>query len=181
MASLTVFGDSLVRRQGGFIDRVPFGVPVHFIGKGGMRALAVPDDLWQELLRTRPTHVFLHFGGNDISSDSSPRVIFEEIKCRVEELISFGVQCVWVGEVLPRGRFNRSPGLWAAEYERQRRALNRLLHNFMKHRFILFRFHVFTLTGIPHRDFLSDLVHLSVFGQRKYHRVLLRLLRRELS
>ena len=86
MARLTVFGDSLVHRQGGFIDRVPFGVSMHFFGKGGMRALAVPDGLWQELLRSRPTHVFLHFGGNDISSDSSPRVIFEEIKRRVEEL-----------------------------------------------------------------------------------------------
>ena len=64
-------------------------------------------------------HTFLHFGGNDISSDSSPRVIFEEIKRRVEELISSGVQCVWVGEVLPQGRFNRCPGLNAAEYERQ--------------------------------------------------------------
>ena len=62
MASLTVFGDSLVRWQGGFIDCVPFCVLVQFIGKGGMRALAIPEDLWQEFLRSRSTRFSTFWG-----------------------------------------------------------------------------------------------------------------------
>ena len=64
-----VFGDSYVSRQGRFgaAFQFPDHSTVRFFGRGGMCALDIPDDLWEEMLVYRPNICILHLGGNDIN------------------------------------------------------------------------------------------------------------------
>ena len=39
----------------------------NFLSRGGMCALDIPDDLWEEMLVYRPNICILHLGGNDIN------------------------------------------------------------------------------------------------------------------
>ena len=56
---------------------------------------------WLDLLEYKPTHVFIHVGGNVISSTSETDDVFLPIKALVQELWKQNV-VVMVGEVMPR-------------------------------------------------------------------------------
>ena len=120
---------------------------------------------WLDLLAYKPTHVFIHVGGNDISSTSETDDIFLPIKTLVQELWRRNV-VVMVGEVMPRLSY-RDPALTFDIYERKRKSLNDKLRRFLKKNYRLI-FVQGLFNDRPHRDLDEDLVHLSDFGQKKY-------------
>lgn len=174
MARYAVFGDSYVRRLGEFGGNYDVEGEVECFGVGGMRTDSIPNWLWQKMEEFAPTHVFIHLGGNDISSTSSPREIANRLLELRDHFLANGVRKVWVGEIMPRGRFGRSPGLTGQSFEKQRKSINQILHRQIGPWLTFFFMHAFTLDGKNSPDYSKDMVHLSPSGMTKYQAVIRR-------
>ena len=169
-----VFGDSYVSRLGRSDLLLCLPGEVRFFGRGGMRVAHVPNDEWRQMMVFSPDHVILHFGGNDLNTESVPRTVGDRILSLVEELKSSGVSSVLVCEVVPRACVSRSPGLTLDCYERQRRSLNQILHRAMGPSFIPLHFRAVGKDGKLHSDYAADRVHFSERGLVKYRKSLKR-------
>ena len=178
MARIAIYGSSHVKRLSKYFKTRPFLFKLKYFCRGGMRADEVDNQSWKDMLAYKPTHVFIHVGGNDISSTSETDDIFLPIKTLVQELWRRNV-VVMVGEVMPRLSY-REEALTYEVYEQKRKSLNDKLRRFMRK-----NFRMIYVQGLfhdrPHRDLdPADLVHLSDYGQKKYSMALYRALMRVL-
>ena len=153
MARIAVYGSSHVKRLAQYFKTRPFLFRLKYFCRGGMRADEVDNQSWLDLLEYKPTHVFIHVGGNDISSTSETDDIFLPIKALVQELWRRNV-VVMVGEVMPRLSY-RDPALTFDIYERKRKSLNDKLRRFLKKNYSpIFVQGLFN--GRPHREKTSS-------------------------
>ena len=108
MAKIALFGDSYIKRLGKYLE-----VPgeCRFFGVGGMRADRPHQEVLNQLLEFQPDTVFVFIGGNDISVNSSPRQTFDDILSIMDSIDYNGATTVYIGEILTRGQFSKSPGL----------------------------------------------------------------------
>ncbi|XP_033730279.1 uncharacterized protein LOC117319617 [Pecten maximus] len=158
MAKFAVFGSSYVTR----LERYCHGdlkVPgtVRFFGKGGMRSDSIPRQLLRDLIEYNPDVVLIQLGGNDISATSSPNDIFQRLLTLQVDLHHAGIQEVYFTEIVRRGNFDKSPGLTATSFEKQRKKINRLL--LTRPRYIKIR------VNFP-EDYDRDQVHFNDSGLR---------------
>lgn len=171
MPRYAVFGDSYVRRQGLFGGKFPVPGEVRFFGKGGMRVGSVPGHLWSQLKEYHPDVCFLHLGGNDINFSTDASVISGLILDLVYELQGLGAH-VLVGEILPRAKVRGDIDL--ATFEKVRKAVNVRLRRRLRRDFVFFRVQIHDQSGGLHSHYDPDGVHLSITGQDRYHRALLK-------
>ena len=166
MARIAIFGSSYVVRFEKYCDG-DIKVPGHveFFGHGGMCTTSIPGELFESLIDFRPELVILWLGGNDISHDSSPRMIYERLCNIALELKLHGVKKVFVCEVIERGCFEKSKSsglLTAVSFNRQRKKINSLLASSSD-------VSVLRMNKIKYdTDYNTDLVHLNDSGWKKF-------------
>ena len=171
MARIAIYGSSHVKRLSKYFQTRPFLFKMKHFCRGGMRADEVNNQSWKDMLKYKPAHVFIHVGGNDITSTSETDDIFLPIKALVQELWLRNVVVI-VGDVMPRLDF-RDKALTHDVYEQKRKSLNDKLRRFMRKNFRMIYVQAL-FHGRPHRDLDEDLVHLSDYGQKKYSMALYR-------
>ena len=157
-----------MRRLAQYFKTRPFLFKLKYFCHGDMRADEVDNKSWLYLLEYKPTHVFIHVGGNDISSTIETDDIFLPIKALVQELWRRNV-VVMVGEVMP-SLWYKDPVLTYETYEKKCKSVNDKLRQFLKGNYRPNFVHGL-FKGRPHRDLNEDLVHFSDFGQKNgsYH------------
>ena len=67
---------SLSRRLAQYFKTRPFPFKLKYFCRGDMREDEVDNKSWLYLLEYKPTHVFIHVGGNDISSTRETDDVF---------------------------------------------------------------------------------------------------------
>ena len=137
-----------MRRLAQYFKTRPFLFKLKDFCRGDMRADEV-DKSWSDLLEYKPTHVFIHVGGNDISSTSETDDKFLPIKALVQELWRRNV-VVMVGEVMPR-LWYKDPVLTYETYEKKCKSVNDKLRQFLKGNYRPIFVHGL-FKGRPHRD-----------------------------
>lgn len=167
---IAIFGSSYIRRLDSWCNG-DFKVPatVRCFGKGGMKASSVPEDILNDVFNFQPDIVFIQLGGNDISKSKTPSDLVGDLIKLVDNFKSAGVKQVYIGEILERGDFTKSPGVDITFFNSVRKFVNRrLVKIYGKHviNFLQVRF--------P-RDYLDDKVHLNSNGLRTYYLKLRRL------
>ena len=100
-----------------------------------MRADNVNQSILGDLLDFNPDTVFLCLGGNDITVDSCPRQIFNNI---VDIVNTRGAKTVYISEILTRGLFLKYPGLTKKTFDRKRKLINKHLQKKYGHLFVTF-------------------------------------------
>ena len=158
MARFSLFGDSYIKRLQKFCGgdlRVPGST--RYVRKGGLGCDTLTKKLRDRMIATAATsdYVFLSIGGNDISCTSNPDHIYDNICELVKDIEDAGVRRVYISEILPRENFSKRPGLTKTKFNRDRKAINRLLYENYGTRVI--KFHDIRCP----RDYDVDLVHLS--------------------
>lgn len=146
-----------------------------------MRADRVDQRVFCALLEFQPETVFVCIGGNDISMNSSPRQTFENINEIVNILTNNGTKNVYIGEIMTRGQFSRSPGLTKEMFDKKRKLINKNLKKKYGRFFVTFS----DIHFPDHYD--KDKVHLntdrtvrdSVPGMKKFQCRLIRVLCRQ--
>lgn len=165
--TIAMYGDSYVKRLKDYCDgdlRVPG--TVYWFAKGGLRSdfkdrygLHVDTDgksNFERLKKVKPDVVFLNVGGNDLTSTTTPRQIYERVVRLVDELKRAGITDVYVAEILTRGDFSKSPdsAMNKTSFDLQRKKINTLLVKEYKEKLIRF-------PDIRYpADYTADLVHL---------------------
>ena len=187
--TIALYGDSYITRLKNFCKsdlRVPAnlcwfdksGVRSDFIDrKGQIDATAKAN--YDRLKSLRPDVVFINVGGNDLTTTSNPREVYDRILGLVDELKQVGVKVVYVAEILTRGDFRKCPDpkMNKESFDLQRKKINTLLAKQLKERFLKF-------SDIRYpNDYSTDLVHLLDFstatnntGLKKYESRLCRIL-----
>ena len=187
--TIALYGDSYITRLKNFCKsdlRVPAnlcwfdksGVRSDFIDrKGQIDATAKAN--YDRLKSLRPDVVFINVGGNDLTTTSNPREVYDRILGLVDELKQVGVKVVYVAEILTRGDFRKCPDpkMNKESCDLQRKKINTLLAKQLKERFLKF-------SDIRYpNDYSTDLVHLLDFstatnntGLKKYESRLRRIL-----
>ena len=177
---IALFGDGNVGRQHENSKTYPllpeFKVAYHY--KEGMKATQCDEIEWRALLASKPTHVFLHYGGNEITSSSDPKTIYQAIEAKIRELWFHGC-VVWAAGILPMGKF-QDKTLTIQCYDKQRASINQRLKKLLRNNYITMLFKLF-YNGHLHPGFNPDHATLSKFGIRKYSRTLRRKLRDKLK
>lgn len=161
MAKFAVLGSSYVERLRRFTSE-DLKVPgeVRWFGVPGLRCDSLSEEMWRRILTYKPDCLFLHVGGNDITTTTSPNDVVRKIMDIYCNLKDSGVKSVFVAEVLTRGDFSRSPDkdLTKVIFDKKRKKINTLLKSQLGHQFVVFK-------DIKYpRDFHGDLVHLGTVG-----------------
>lgn len=126
MARITIFGDSYVKRLATFCNgKLPVSGDVSWVGVGGLRAGSCHQQLANAVLK-RPDIVFINIGGNDIGNGSSSAIV-RDISTIVDRFRAAGAETVYVSRILGRTRF-RNPGMSKADFDAQRKVINKKLH-----------------------------------------------------
>ena len=117
--TIAFYGDSYVTRLQDYCQedlRVPG--QVLWFGKGGLRTDYIKRDgtvdvnaksKFQILKELKPDVVFINVGGNDLTTTSSPRQVFDRILGLTVELQQAGIKDIYVTEILTRGDFSKCP------------------------------------------------------------------------
>ena len=149
--SLALYGDSYVKRLRGFCNndlRVPG--TVYWYDKSGLRADLKKRDgqredtdaraMYNSMLELRPDVAFINVSGNDITSQTTPREIFDRVVLIVNDLQAAGTSTIFVAEIMTRGDFSKSPDqhLDKATFDRKRQEINTLLAQRFKENLIRF-------------------------------------------
>lgn len=110
MAKFALLGSSYVERLRRFTSE-DLKVPreVRWFGVPGLRCDSLTEEMWRRIMTYKPDCLFLHVGGNDITTTTSPRDVVRKIINIYGILKDSGVKSVFVAEVLTRGDFSRSP------------------------------------------------------------------------
>ena len=164
--TIALYGDSYItRRQDNCYEDLHVPCHVYWFGKGGLRSDFInrkglfdvdSKSKFQDLKELKPDAVFVNVGGNDLSTTSTPKQIFEQIVSLTVELQQAGVKDIYMAEILTRGDFSRCPDpkMDKTCFDRQRKKINSLLKGEFKANFVRF-------TDISYPDdYLQDLVHL---------------------
>jgi len=164
MSRVVLFGDSFIARAGKFCgEDLDFGPECQtlWLGKGGMRADAVPTELLERGLAFRPNYVFLHLGGDDIAFSTNASDVAGCIIKLVTQFEAVGARVV-VGGLTTRRRF-RDPRLTEEYFKRVTFAINRRLRGCLGAK------HVDFLKGLTFpRCWCHDGVHLSDAAMKRY-------------
>ena len=120
LTSIALYGDSYVKRLREFCNndlRVPG--TVYWYDKGGLRAdlkkrYGQREDtdaraMYNSMLELRPNVPFINVSGNDITSQTTPREIFDRMVLIVNDLQAAGTSTIFVAEIMTRGIFQRVP------------------------------------------------------------------------
>lgn len=168
--TIALYGDSYVSRLknlcGGDL-RVP--ATVCWYDKSGVRSDFIDrhgkfDDKakanYERLKKLGPDVVFINVGGNDLTTTSNPREIYDKILSLVDELKAVGVKVVYVAEIMTRGDFSKCPDpkMNKTSFDLQRKKINTLLAKKLKDTFVKF-----SDVRYP-ADYTKDLVHLLEFA-----------------
>lgn len=157
MAKFALVGSSFVERLRRFTSE-DLKVPgeVKWFGFPGLRTYSLSEEMWSNIITYNPDCVFLHVGGNDITTSTRPKDVVGRIIAICERLKDSGVKSVFVAEVLTRGNFQRSPDrhLNKLIFDKKRKKINSLLKTSFGHHFVAFKDISFP------KDFDDDLVHL---------------------
>ena len=105
--------------------------------------------------------MFLLLVGENVSVNLDPATIAFSLLDLAASLPN--VAHFFVGEILPRGDFSRSPGLTPESFERQRGRDNRILRSSLGRRLVPFHIQL-KIPTVVSRDYCRDRVHLSAFG-----------------
>lgn len=161
MAKHVLLGSSYVSRlERAFANNLKIPGHVFFIGKGGMKTDNIPTEFLTSIKRIQPDCVFVHLGGNDITSDSYPKDIATRLLCLYDDLLKSSVKYVFVAEIIPRRPSQRHcPGLTHAEFETQRKRVNCYLKKKIGQRLVRFKQITFP------KDYDNDEIHLSTTAQ----------------
>lgn len=162
MAKFGLLGSSYIARlQNHFDGSLKVPGEVRFWGKGGLRTDNIPNDFWDEIQAFKPDCVFVHIGGNVVSTYSSPILIAKRILAIKDELERRGVKKVVFGELVKRKpNAKYTPGLSIENFEQQRRKVNVYLKKKLGQSLIRFKDITFP------KDYCTDLVH---FSEKKHH------------
>jgi lysophospholipase L1-like esterase len=106
------------------------------VGLDGMKADNVSDSLLVKLRLYAPDVAFIHIGANDISKDSSCKIICENIQSHVGEIYKAGAKVDFVAEICQRGNFTKAPGLTCQTYSKHKNSINRTLHKLFGDNFV---------------------------------------------
>lgn len=165
--TIIFYGDSYVSRLQDYCHenlRVPN--LVCWYGKGGLRSDFVNRHgqvdfhgkaMFQEAKEMKPDVVFVNVGGNDLTTTSLPRQIYDQIVAITVDFKRAGAKEIYVAEIISRGDFSKCPDpeMNKTCFDRQRRKINSLLASEFKEKFIRFSDIHYPV------DYLPDLVHLS--------------------
>ena len=165
--TIAMYGDSYIKRLQDYCDgdlRVP--ATICWFGKGGLRSdfkdrkgLKIGKDAksnYEKMKKLLPDVVFINVGGNDLTTTTKPREIYDQIAGLIYELQQAGVKEIYVAEILTRGDFSKcpDPDMNKASFDLQRKKINTLLAKEFKEKFIEF-------PDIQYpTDYLTDRVHL---------------------
>ena len=148
---VALYGDSYVKRLRGCCNndlRVPG--TVYWYDKSGLRADLKKRDgqredtdaraMYNSMLELRPDVAFINVSGNDITSQTTPREIFDRVVSIVNDLQAAGTSTIFVAEIMTRGDFSKSPDqhLDKATFDRKRQKINSLLAQRFKENLIRF-------------------------------------------
>lgn len=159
MVLFGLFGDSYIKRLDIFCNgdlHVPGSFT--FVYRGGLRLDTLGNEMKMKMKAAKPDTLFLSIGGNDISPVSDPNEIFKGICQLVQDFENAGVRHVYISEILQRADFSKSqpPGLTKSKFNRDRKEINKMLYQ--KYGDSVIKFHDIHCP----RDYLEDLVHLSI-------------------
>ena len=179
--TIALYGDSYISRLQDYCDgdlRVP--ASIYWCGKGGLRTdflnrKGVIDknakSSYDQLKRLRPDVVIINVGGNDLSTTTKPREIYDHIISLVHDFHQAGVKDVYVAEIMTQGDFTKCPDPQMNKklFDLQHKKINILLAKELKGKFI-----DFPDIHYP-ADYLRDLVNMREYdptscntGQKKY-------------
>ena len=126
-----------------------------------MEAAWVKPVIWQKLLDYKPSHAFFILGGNDITSTSNPMEIYRCIRRHIDLVQALHPRAfAFAFGILPCARF-RDPELTIREFNRQAGIINRELQRKLGSRYVRPPVRLFNLNGCRHKDYTSQLIHLS--------------------
>lgn len=146
--SIALYGDSYVYRLKNYCNtdlRVPANVS--WFDKSGLRSDFINRNgeidseattNFAKLKEEKPDVVFINVGGNDLTTKSNPREIYDRILSLVDELKQAGVKVVYVAGIMARGDFSKSPDpdMNQQSFDLQRRKINTLLAKELRDRFV---------------------------------------------
>ena len=112
--------------------------------------------MYNSMLELRPDVAFINVSGNYITSQTTPREIFDRVVLIVNELQAAGTSTIFIPEIMTRGDFSKSPDqhLDKATFDRKRQKINSLLAKRFKENLIRF-----SDVRYP-EDYDNDQVHL---------------------
>ena len=148
--TVALYGDSYIFRLKNFCKsdlRIP--ADVSWFDKSGLRSDFVNkkgkiDETakanFESLKKERPDAVFINVGGNDLTTTSNPREVYDRIICLADELQQAGVKVVCVAEIMTRGDFSKCPDpeMNKRSFDLQRKRINTLLAKKFKDKFLKF-------------------------------------------
>lgn len=176
MANFALVGSSYIERLRRF-STGDLHVPgtIKWFGLSGIRIQVFPRPVFSSIVSFKPDCVFVHMGGNDITTSTTPRDVSDRLLKFRERLLDCGVKRVYMAEILPRGDFSRSPDqhLDKAIFDRKRKKINNFLKSALGQYFVSFKDIKFP------EDYDSDMVHLGTMTKenrasgmtRYFHRV----------
>ena len=117
--------------------------------------------IWQKLLDYKPSHAFFILGGNDITSTSNPMEIYRCIRRRIDLVQALHpLAFAFAFGIFPCTRF-RDLELTNREFNRQAGIIDRELRRKLGSRYVRPPVRLFNPNGRPHKDYTSQLIHLS--------------------
>ena len=103
----------------------------------------------------QPACVFIHLGGNDITTTSNPKDIANNLLDIYDDLHRYCAN-VFIGEILTRNPSQKhSPGLTKAEFDQQRKKINNYIKKKIGAKLVRFKDISFS------NDYHNDGIHLS--------------------
>ena len=188
--TIALYGDTYVKNLRNYCNgdlRVP--ATVFWFDKGGLRADFKKRDgkridtdakaKYDKMIELRPDVAFINVSGNDITTETKPREIFDRVVKIAEDLRDAGATTVLIAEIMTRGDFSKSPDptLDKTTFDRKRQKINAFLAKHFKDNLIRF-------PDIKYpKDYSTDGVHLMTYsdstnntGMKKYESRIRRIL-----
>ena len=137
-----------------------YNTVVRYFSQGGMSLKDVPTHpMFGAMLELRPTEVFLHIGGNNISYYKNPQDLVDQME---DIVYTIPAARVLVGEILLRGNVKSWVGLSVTEFNDFREIMNNcLFERFGRHCVPFYMHSIFRPEGSLSSFYSTDLVHMS--------------------
>lgn len=125
-----ILGDSFVSRLAQYYPHASSDIVMgcKIVGVPGLSAKKLNTthrNIVEDVIGCQPTQVFLHLSGNDIdSSDLCVEDTVANLQTIVGKFYAGGIQRVFVGNIMARGKFIKDPRLTCQKYDHARRSIN---------------------------------------------------------